>query len=92
MQTLTELIVRVADLAEAEGRTLRAATVRLALGLGILIVAVGVVTAGVVLLLGAIYIVTAARFGPAAGAAVTGGIALALGGLLAWIGHRTGNR
>lgn len=91
MRTLTELIVRVADLAEAEGRTLRAATARLALGIGFMAIAVGVIIAGLVLVLGAVYIITADRAGPAAGAAVAGVLALAAGGLLAWLGHRMGS-
>jgi hypothetical protein len=90
VQTITELIVRVADLAEAEGRTLRAATMRVTLGIGLVLIAVGAVTAGVVLLLGALYIVIAGQAGAAAGAAVTGAIALAAGGILAWLGRRTG--
>lgn len=89
MQTITELIVRVADLAEAEGRVFRAMTIRVALGVAIFIVAAGAATAGVGLVLGAVYIVTAAWAGPAVGAAVAGVLALGIGGLLAWLGHRT---
>lgn len=91
MQTITELIVRVADLVEAEGRILRATSVRLALGMGIIIVAAGAIMAGVALVLGAVYIVTADRAGPAAGASVTGVLALGIGGLLAWLGRRMGS-
>ncbi len=90
MKTLTELIVRVADLAEAEGRTLRAMTVRLALGIAMIIVAAGAAVAGIGLLLGAVYLVTAGWAGAAAGAATAGGLALGIGGLMAWLGRRTG--
>lgn len=90
MQTITDLIVRIADLAEAEGRALRAMTVRLALGIAIIIIGAGAVTAGVALVLGAVYIATADRVGAAAGAAATGALALGIGGLLAWLGRRMG--
>lgn len=90
MQTITEFIVRVADLAEAEGRLLRSTSIRLAFALGIILVATGVIVAGVVLLLGAVYLAAAAWLGPAAGAALTGALALVTGGLLAWLGHRIG--
>lgn len=92
MRTPTELIVRIADLAEAEGRSLRAATARLALGIGLIAVAVGALTAGVLLLLGAVYVVIADRAGTAAGAAVAGAVAIIIGGILTWLGHRTGKR
>lgn len=91
MQTLTELIVRVADLAEAEGRSLRTVTVRMALGVSLIIIAAGAVMAGIALVLGAIYIVTADRAGPAAGTAATGVLALGIGGLLAWLGRKMAN-
>ncbi len=88
MQTVTQLIVRVADLAEAEGRALRTSALRLALGVGLIAVAAGALMAGVGLLLGAVYIAIADRAGTASGAAVTGALALAAGGLLAWTGRR----
>lgn len=90
MQTIIELIVRIADLAEAEGRVLRTMTVRLALGIAMIIVAAGAAIAGVGLILGAVYIVTAHWAGPALGAATAGVLALAIGGLLAWLGRRMG--
>lgn len=89
MQTITQLIVRIADLAEAEGRVLRAMTIRVALGIAIIMVAAGAAIAGVGLVLGAIYMVTASWAGPAVGASVVGVLALGIGGLLAWLGYRT---
>lgn len=88
MPDVPELIVRAADLAEAEGRALRAITVRMALGLAVMLVACGALLGGTALLLAALYIATAERAGPAAGALVTGLVALAIGGTLAWLGHR----
>lgn len=90
MHSVTEMIVRIADLAEAEGRTLRAMAVRVALGVSIIIVAAGAVLAGVALILSAVFIMTADRTGPAAGAALTGLLALCIGGVLIWLGRRMG--
>jgi hypothetical protein len=90
VQTLTELIVRVADLAEAEGRVLRVMMARLTLGVAMIVVAAGAAAAGVGLILGAVYLVTADWAGPAAGAAVAGVVALGIGGFLAWLGRRMG--
>lgn len=90
MRSISEMIVRLADLAEAEGRLLRAMTVRVATAIGIIIVAVGAFTAGVTLLLVAVYIASAGWWGAAGGAAFTGLLALGTGGLLAWVARRTG--
>jgi len=90
VETITELIVRIADLAEAEGRSLRAMTLRTALAIGVILLAVGAALAGVALLLFALYIGLAAWAGPAAAAAITGALALIAGGILAWLGHRMG--
>ncbi len=84
------MIVRITDLAEAEGRLLRAMTVRLAMGIAIILVAAGALAAGVTLLLAAVYIVTAGWVGAAGGAALTGVLALGIGGFLAWLGRRMG--
>ena len=87
---LTELLVRASDLAEAEGRVLRAMTIRVALGVSTIIVAAGAVTAGVVLLLAAVFIATRDWQGNVAAAVVTGAAALGIGGALAWLGRRIG--
>lgn len=88
MKVLTELIVRAADLAEAEGRILRLMVARTALSVAVTVVAGGTVLAGLVLVLGSVYLATADHVGPAGGAAITGGLALAAGGGLAWLGQR----
>lgn len=91
METITKLIVRIADLAEAEGRVLRAMVMRSAMGIGILLVAAAVVIAGLCLLLGSVFIFTSENAGRPAAAAVTGILALAIGGGLAWLGQRIGS-
>jgi uncharacterized membrane protein len=90
MQSMTELIVRIADLCEAEGRVLRAMTVRLALGVVVILVAAAAVAAGVGLLLVAVYIAIEAQTGAAPAAVATGVLALCIGGVLAWLGRRIG--
>jgi hypothetical protein len=87
---MTELIVRVADLCEAEGRVFRAMTVRLALGVAIILVAAAALAAGVALLLGAVYIMVVGQAGAALAAVATGLLALGIGGTLAWLGRRIG--
>lgn len=89
MKRITDLIVRVADLAEAEGRTLRAMVAQTALGLAWIAVGGVVVLIGLVLVLAAVYLAAADGMGPAGGAVVAGAVGLMVGGGLAWLGHRT---
>ncbi len=88
MRKITELLVRAADLAEAEGRLLRVMAARLALAVAVILIAAVSGAIGVGLLLAAVYIFVAHHHGQAAGAAVTGILALGAGGLLAWLGRR----
>ena len=88
MRALTELMVRLTDLAEAEGRLLRSSAMRLALGVSTLALAAVVAGGGLLFLLGSAYIVTSFLWGRSAGAAVTGGIALLAAGALSWLAHR----
>lgn len=86
--SIPQLIVRIADLAEAEGRSLRAVAIRLTLGVCTIIVAAAAALVGVMLLLGSVYIATADRAGAAAGALAAALLSLTIGGLLAWLGRR----
>ena len=88
LESITELVVRLTDLAEAEGRVLRTMLVRSALGLGTMLFAALAMVAGLALMFFSVFVFTAERAGTAAGAAVTGVLALAIGGLIAWLGHR----
>lgn len=90
MRAITELIVRAAELAEAEGRVLRVMTLRVALGVGLILLGVAASAAGLVLLLAAIYLAVAERSSPAAGAAAAGVAATALGVAVIWSGRRAG--
>lgn len=90
MHSVTELIVHVADLCEAEGRVLRAMVVRLALGVAIIIAATILITGGAALLLAAIFIAIQGLAGPAVAALVSGLITLGIGGIFIWLGRRMG--
>jgi len=85
---LSEFIVRLADLVEAEGRSLRHSTIRLALAIALVVVATGAACVGLGLLVMAVYIVIADQIGPAPGAAIAGAVSLAAGGVLVWLGRK----
>lgn len=93
---LTELIVRLSDLLEAEGRLLREAmraegsTLRkhvanISLGAAVLLVAAPLGIAGLLLLLLALFLVLRDSIGPAGAAAITGVVTLAVTGVLVWL-------
>jgi len=90
VRSVTELIVHIADLCEAEGCVLRAMVVRLVLGMALVIVATILITGGAALLLAAIFIAVQGLAGPAVAALVTGLIALGIGGIFTWLGRRMG--
>ena len=92
MKTLTEFVVRTADLVEAEGRLLRGVAVRVALGVAVIMVAAIAAAAGVALLLGSLYLATDEKIGHAASAALTGAVALCTGVVAAWMGRRMANQ
>lgn len=91
MQAITELIVRAAELAEAEGRVLRVMTLRVAVAVGMILLGVAASAAGLVLLLAAIYLAVAERSSPAAGAAIAGVAAVSFGFIAIWGGRRAGD-
>lgn len=77
---LSELIVRVADLAEAEGRVLRRAAGRL--GIGVAVGAAGAVllVIGAGFVIAAVWLALEPRMGAAGASAVTGAAALVMAG------------
>lgn len=80
---MSELVVRVADLCEAEGRLLRKVVARVGLGLSLMVVAALLLAAGAGLVLAAVWMISDQSLGPAWASAITGVITLALaGGLL----------
>jgi hypothetical protein len=93
---LTELMVRTTDLLEAEGRSLREVaraegrelkkvSVKLGLGLGVILAAAPLALGGLGLLLAALFLALREPVGPAGAAAIAGVIALGLSGGLLWL-------
>lgn len=91
MRSISELLVRIADLAEAEGKLLRASVMRLASGLALFVVAIVAALAGFGFLLASIFLATSSQAGYPIGALVSGFVAVALAGGLAWTGKRMGS-
>ncbi len=96
MKRISEMIVRVTDLMEAEGRSLREVarvegrvlrqvTARLTLGLAVLLATAPLVVAGVGLLLAALFMALRDPLGQPAAAAITGVVTLGVSGGLLWL-------
>ena len=73
-----------ADLLEAEGRVLRQNTARLGWGLGLTALAVLLAAVGLALCLWALFQFLSQALGTPGAALLTGGLALAVAGVLAW--------
>lgn len=91
LQRVTQYVIALCDLLEAEGRALRAGSMRLAAALITLLLAAGVVATGLGFLVAGLYLLLAAAINPWAGAMITGGIVLAVGLLTTWIAARVGH-
>ncbi len=76
---VAELIVRVTELAEAEGRDLRKVVARLMAAMAFVLVAAGFMLGGSLLLLAGLWMALADSLNRAAASAITGVLALALG-------------
>lgn len=89
MKAIGEMLVRVVDLLEAEGRSLRQNVVRTAAILGVVLAIVLMTLGGLGLLAAAMFLALAQAMGTAGAAAVTGGLLLliaAMAGLVApWL-------
>ncbi len=75
---VSQLVVRIADLAEAEGRELRKVVHRVGLSFAVMIVAAGLLLVGSALLVAALWQALDAPLGRAGASAVTGVVALAM--------------
>ncbi|MEW5756785.1 MAG: phage holin family protein [Pseudomonadota bacterium] len=85
---MTEYIIALMDLLEAEGRELRRTVMRTGIGLVCLAVAGLVAVIGLCFCLWAVYQALAAMVGPATAAMIVGLLMLSLAGLIAWIAMR----
>lgn len=88
LKVLSEFVVKVADLAEAEGRQLRAVVAAVGLGLALVIVAALIAVVGIGLLILAVYKAFESSMGPAWAACVSGAIALTIAGITGFLGWR----
>jgi hypothetical protein len=79
MRHVSELLVKTANLAEAEGRELRRAVGRLGIGLSFSLVAALLLLAGSSMVLAAIWIGLNSSIGPAWSSAITGVLGVGLG-------------
>ncbi len=78
------MLIAIADLAEAEGRSLRHWTVKVGLALGLLVLMVLLATTGVAFLIVAIYLLFASFIGNVAAALVTSASAFLIAGGIIW--------
>lgn len=90
MKSVSELLVRAADLAEAEGRALRASVAKSATGLGLIATSTAALIAGVLFVLASVFIAVAERVGNSLAALVTGVVAFVIGGIFLWQGRKIG--
>lgn len=82
LKNVTELVVRTADLLEAEGRALRYHSVRVGMAIGFVIVASLLMLASVLALLAALFVVLKNNLHEAAAFAIVGVVGL---GIAAWL-------
>lgn len=82
------LIIAVADLMEAEGRTLRRHTARLGWGLALIVLSCLLAAVGFGFWIWGLFQFAAQAFGDAAAALLTGTVAVVLAGGVAWLIRR----
>lgn len=92
LKTLSEFVVKVADLAEAEGRQLRAIVVSVGIGLAMVLAAALVMVLGLGLLVFAVFKGFEASIGTAWAACASGAIAMAIAGVVGFLGWRAMSR
>lgn len=86
MNSLAQLLVAGTDLLEAEGRALRAGTVRVGIALGTLILGMVLALAGLGFLIWGVYELFKDRgMSTSVAALITGALILAIAGALVWL-------
>lgn len=85
MKSLTDIVISIADLLEAEGRELRRNVARLGQGYALNFVASVLAAGGALLILWAFYQSMVLAFGPIPGALITGVVGLLSGGVMFWL-------
>jgi hypothetical protein len=89
MRALSHFIVKVADLVEAEGRTLRASVARLVMASSVALAASVVLAAGVCVVAWAIFLALDRQLGTPGAAAIAGGTLLGVAAMLFAFAHRS---
>lgn len=92
LKGLSEFVIKVADLAEAEGRQLRAIVSMIAMGFAFVITAALVSVIGVGLLVLALYNSLEDSMGPAGAALIAGVVTLGISGGLGFAGWKAMSR
>ena len=82
---ISELVVRVADLAEAEGRLLRKVVARMGLSLSLTLAASLLILVGCVLLMYALWVALERQMGSALASLVTAIVAFMLAGVVLYV-------
>lgn len=85
---LSEFIVKLADLCEAEGRVLREVVARLGLGISLTIVASTLLLLGLLTLMVGVWLGLAQPLGPAWASAIVGLLLVGMSGGLLAIAHK----
>lgn len=87
MKGLADIVIALAELAEAEGELLRRRVIQLIYGTGLIGLSLAIILTGLGFLILAFYQSMLALGGPVTAALITGVTALLLGGLLQWLNH-----
>lgn len=82
---IAELVVRIADLVEAEGRSLRRVVIRLCVLAAVLVAVTGLSLAGVALVVTGAFLGLSRALGWAWAAGIMGLVCLALAGVVLWM-------
>ncbi len=89
-KNVTELVVRTADLLEAEGRSLRYHSVRVGMAIGLVLVASLLLLGSLLAILVALHIVLSRSLNPAAAWAIVGVAGLGVSAWLAYVASQIG--
>jgi hypothetical protein len=88
LNTLTELVIALFDLIEAEGRLLRRVAGLLCLSVVMFMAAGVLILAGLGMLLGGLYFLLEPSCGQAGALGISGGVCLMIGGGVIWFAAR----
>ena len=85
MREVAEFVAAVVDYLKAESRAIKRSLARAAFAIGLLLVAAGLLLVAFLLFLYALFVALSRAMDPALAALFVGMVALALGGVVAWL-------